>query len=270
MHAFATLEMPTGIDQLLYRYAHVSAGVVWIGMLLAMALVQEHVQQALAGEPRSRAIQAGVSRVVFFLQWASLFTWASGAALLARLYYAAGSAPLLFAPTSEHAGEHMPWSRILALFGVLCLGLAAYELVARVFARLPEVAALAWAALVVGLGCRLEHHFELSSRALVIHLGVLLGTVMALNVWLWIAPALLALVAAARAGKEAPTAALERARARARHNLAMATPILLLMVGVHQEELLGARPWQFPVLALLLLGVLVGWGLRRGSGLIRW
>ena len=258
-----------GFDQLIYRWAHILGGVAWIGMLYGFLLVHQQAAAALDSEARRRMVLQVVPRTVFWFQWASLLTWASGAALLAKLYYSSGSSPLMYAATSPSSGTHFSWERIgLVLLSMVGAWLV-YECGALVAGRHAVPSYLLLCALAVGYGTLLERHFELSQRAILIHLGTLLGTTMAINVWLRVAPALLAQSSALARGQTPDARGLEHAASRSRHNLYLSIPLLLLMVGVHQEALLGARPWQIPVGAMLMLGLLVGWALQRGSALVR-
>ena len=83
--------------------------------------------------------------------------------------------------------------------------------------------------------------------------------------WMTIVPCFRRVVAATRAGSAPDPKDLERAGIRSRHNLYMSTPLLFLMVAVHQEKLLGFERWQLPIGGVLLLGLAIGWCLRRCS-----
>jgi uncharacterized membrane protein len=93
----------------------------------------------------------------------------------------------------------------------------------------------------------------LSDRAAFLHVGALLGTLMAANVLFHIAPAQQRLVTAASAGAAADARLPQRARLRAIHNYYLTLPVIALMLGSHFPGLLaGARGWM--VIAVLLLG----------------
>ncbi|HUR28130.1 MAG TPA: urate hydroxylase PuuD, partial [Planctomycetota bacterium] len=117
--------------------------------------------------------------------------------------------------------------------------------------------------------CFLDTRLSMSHRAIFIHIGALFGTAMAANVWMTIAPSFARIVAAVRDGRPPEPRDVDRAGARARHNLYMSTPLLFLMVGVHQEKLLGFECWQYPIGGVLLLGLAIGWSLRRASASVR-
>jgi uncharacterized membrane protein len=74
----------------------------------------------------------------------------------------------------------------------------------------------------------------LAGRALFIHLGAVLGTVMMMNVWMRIWPAQKKVVRGVKElePKPGPEVA-ERAQERGRHNLYLSVPVLLFMVAPH-------------------------------------
>ncbi len=261
----ALVQQTLDYDQLLYRWVHVIAGVVWLAMLYGFTLVYTHSVAALESDVRKKVALEFIPRTMFWFKWAALLNWLTGAVLLMKLYYSSKAAPLMYASTSEFAGTHMPWSKVGQAFGLLFGLFVVYDLLARAAGKRAELSFIAWAAVAVGYGCFLETRLELSRRAILIHIGALLGTAMAANAWMHIAPAFERSVAALRAGRAPDQAELDRAGARSRHNLFMSTPLLLLMLSVHQERLLGFERWQFPIAGLLLAGLGIGWSLRKFS-----
>jgi len=268
LHPLGLLAQALDIDQLLYRWVHLIAGVLWLSMLYSFTLVHNHAVAALDAPTRARVLPEYVSRSLFWFRWAALLTWVSGVALLIKLYYARGSAPIVYASSSEFAGQNMPPAQWLTAFGVLLLLLGVYELIARGAGRQAELGYLAWAAVALGYGCFLEASLHMSQRAIFIHVGALLGSSMAYNAWVHIGPCFERLIAAARAGEPPAQADVERAAARSRHNLYQSTPLLLFMVAVHQERLLGFENGQLAVAVILFLGLAIGWGLRQASARI--
>lgn len=252
-------------DQLLYRWVHLIAGVVWLAMLYSFTLIHANAVTALEADVRRKVIPEYVPRTMFWFQWASLLTWLTGIALLMKLYYSSRSSPIIFAATSEHAGEHMPWSLIGQAFGGIAVLFIVYDVIARAGAKFAELSYIVWAAIAVGYGCFLDSYLHMSHRSIFIHIGGLLGTAMVANAWMTIVPCFRRIVAAAREGKAPDQKDIDRAGVRSRHNLYMSTPLLFLMVAVHQEQLLGYERWQVPIAGVLLLGLAIGWSLRRSS-----
>jgi uncharacterized membrane protein len=250
------------LDQLLYRWVHLIAGVLWLAMLLSYTLVNTHAVAALEPALRARVVPESLPRTMFWSRWAALISWVSGAALLMKLYYASGSAPIVYAASSDFAGQNMPAAQWLQAFAVLLALVGVFELIARGATARVELGYLAWSAVVVGYGSFLDAHLHMSQRAILIHIGALLGTTMLSNAWLHMAPAVERIVAAVRAGGSAEAADVQRLSQRSRHSVYQAMPLLLFMVSVHQERLLGYAPWQLAVATILVLGLLIGWTLR--------
>ncbi len=96
-------------------------------------------------------------------------------------------------------------------------------------------------------------------RAVFIHLGMLFGTIMAMNVWMRIWPAQKKIIAATKAGTPPDAAIAGMAGLRSKHNTYMSVPLVLSMISNHYPTVYGGgHGW----LALIVL-VGVGWGLTK-------
>lgn len=253
------------LEGLIYRGVHVLAGVVWLAMLLAHALVQLPALSDMGPTGRREALARLLPRVVFYTQWASALAWVSGAALMATLYYSPRAAPLAHAATSEFAGQSLLPSQWGLAVGACIAAVALYDAIARALGRHAGAALVLWGLGLIAYGTFLERSLHFSPRAIWIHLGAAMGSAMALNAWLHLGPCLGRLAAAARAGADADVGDLRRAAQRAGHNLAQALPLLVAMVAVHQENLLGFQPWQALFGGIFVTGWAVGFGLQRSA-----
>ena len=92
-----------------------------------------------------------------------------------------------------------------------------------------------------------------SYRGYAIHLGAMLGTTMAFNVWFRIWPAQRKIITAIKEGTPPDAALVALAGARSRHNVYMSVPLLYTMISQHATW--SANP------IYLAIVVLVGWGL---------
>ena len=80
------MEMLPGI----YRWIHIMAGVMWIGLLYYFNFVQVAALKAAQGDSTAAGITKHVApRALFFFRWAALATWVAGAALLGANFAAA-------------------------------------------------------------------------------------------------------------------------------------------------------------------------------------
>jgi uncharacterized membrane protein len=80
------MEMLPGI----YRWIHIMAGVMWIGLLYYFNFVQVAALKAAQADGTAAGITKHVApRALFFFRWAALATWLAGAALLGANFVAA-------------------------------------------------------------------------------------------------------------------------------------------------------------------------------------
>ena len=80
------MEMLPGI----YRWIHVMAGIMWIGLLYYFNFVQVAALKAAQADSTAAGIIKHVApRGLFFFRWAALVTWLAGAALLGSNFAAA-------------------------------------------------------------------------------------------------------------------------------------------------------------------------------------
>ncbi len=249
---------------LLLRWAHVIAGIAWIGssfyfIWLDRALTTpEQPRPGVEGDlwmvhsggfyrvEQRRPGPGEVPAVLHWFKWEAMLTWITGIALLVLIYYL--SAAYLLDPGISRIGR----STGIALgIGLLVFGWVIYDALWRSpLANRPAVASaisLAVLAAVTVLLCRL-----LSGRAAFMHIGSLLGTIMVANVWMRILPAQHQMLAATRAGRPADFTLGERAKQRSVHNSYMTFPLLFIMLSNHFPATY-ASPVNWLVLLLLFV-----------------
>ena len=100
----------------------------------------------------------------------------------------------------------------------------------------------------------------MGGRAVYIHVGSLLGTIMAANVWMRIWPSQRKIIAGVKGTAPAPDASVAAlAGLRSKHNTYMSVPLVFTMVSNHFPSVYGSDlGWLW-----LLLIVLVGWALTK-------
>jgi uncharacterized membrane protein len=97
-----------------------------------------------------------------------------------------------------------------------------------------------------------------TGRAVFIHVGAMLGTIMAANVWMRIWPAQRKIIAAIKDGQAPDAGIVALAGMRSRHNTFMSIPLLFLMVSNHYPTVYGGPgSWIF-ALGFVVAGFLVG------------
>ena len=288
---------------LLLRWAHVITAIAWIGSsfyfvfldnsLDAPAPGSDAAQKGVGGElwavhgggfynPQKYLVApAALPEKLHWFKWEAYTTWLSGTALLVLVYWL-------------KAGTMMVDGNVRALTPLQAVGIGAasmagswlvYDLLCRSPLGKREgllglVVFLLMGALAWGLS-RL-----LGGRAMFIHVGTAIGTIMATNVFFIIIPGQRRMVAAMKAGQTPNPADGKRAKQRSVHNNYFTLPVLFIMISNHYASTYahagnwailvlmmaagvairhffnrkhkGVYAWQYPALGAGLLGV-VAW-----------
>jgi uncharacterized membrane protein len=248
------------ILDLVFRWIHVIAGIMWIGNSLLWNWIDRNLLPAEPGKEgeiwllhsgafyRMEKNLAGWDRArpLHWFKWQAYTTWLTGAALLVVVYYASGGA-LLVDPAVR---DLTPVQAVGVAAGSIVGAWLAYDLVlGRAISRMGRMGAVAGFALVLGVAYALTH--LLSGRAAFLHVGAMLGTLMGGNVYRVIMPSQRVLVAAAERGERPDPAPSMRAKERSIHNNYMTFPVIVLMLSSHFPDLYGHR------LNWIFLGILV-------------
>ncbi len=101
-------------DQAIFRWIHLMAGVMWIGLLYYFNFVQVAALKAAAGDNTAAGITKHVApRALFYFRWSALVTWLAGAAMLGPNFVAA------FTLQPSHAAIGVgAWLGTIMLFNV--------------------------------------------------------------------------------------------------------------------------------------------------------
>jgi uncharacterized membrane protein len=218
-----------GWADLLLRSVHVIAGVMWVGLSWFLSFVNAQVTRAMDGTPQRAVTRELMPRAPYWFRWGALFTFATGMGLLREGYYGGG----LLLPSDSRLSTF--WANAIGM-GTLFGGARLYDLGARLFRRRQELGALVFYVLVVAVAGGLARVF--TGRAVLVHVGALLGIAMMFNTWLRIWPSQRKVIADAAAGKPIDAEALAIATERSRHNAYLSVPVLLLMIANHYPTLL--------------------------------
>jgi uncharacterized membrane protein len=250
----------------LLRFSHLVAGIAWIGSsfyfiwldrsFVAPASPRRNVDGELfmlhGGfyyQVEKRKIYPGeIPPTLHWFKWEATLTWISGFFLFGFLYYLRG-ASLLIDP------QNYPFSQAGAIFaslGVIAVSWAVYDHVLW-NARLIQsktvsvgLSAIFLSSLIFGL-TRL-----FSGRGAFIIAGIVMGTMMVLNVWIRILPGQTRMLKDAQAGKIPDYTESLRSKVRSVHNTYFIFPVLFIMLSNHYPVLYNhPQNW----LLLIVLGV---------------
>lgn len=186
--------------------------------------------------------------VLHWFKWQSYTTWITGALLLGLVYYSSGGALMVdpsVAPMSAGTATAIGAGFIVGSFIV-------YDLLWRSpIAKQEGIAVAISLALVCVVVWELTH--LLSGRAAFIHVGAMLGTLMAGNVFFHIIPSQRELIAATRAGRPQDLAIANHAKQRSIHNNYMTFPLLFTMLSNHFGSIYGHK-YSWLLLGILFVG----------------
>jgi len=237
--------MPNEVNtflQLFFRWAHVVAGIIWIGHLYFFNWVNIPFQGKIDGPTKKLVNPELMPRALFWFRWGAAWTWITGILLAGLIYYQTKT--VLF----EVDGN--PWLWLFIVLVMWAVGFVIYNAIMKSMANKTVAAAICLVlyAIVYGiLECPKLGHF--SGRALYIHAGATFGTMMALNVWMIIWPYQKKIITALKEGNPLPADSPEVkiAGLRSRHNTYMSVPLVFFMISNHYPQMYGYTPFLGPV-----------------------
>lgn len=265
---------------LLIRWAHIIAGVGWIGtsfyfVALDLALrKRDGLPEGVLGE--SWQVHGGgfyhvrkyvtapseLPKDLVWFKWEAYLTWATGMALMTVQFYWNASTWLI--DPSVMALE--PWQAVAISLASLAVGWVLYD----ALCRSPIGRNLTLLAVLVFLMILAAAYFYgqvFSARSALVHTGAFVGTMMAANVFAVIIPNQKKITASLLAG-EAPDPALGAVgKQRSMHNTYLTLPVLVLMVSGHYPMLTGhPQAWLIVGLILIMGGVARHFWVRHEAG----
>jgi len=267
---------------LITRWMHIVFGAAWIGASFYFNWLNNHIRPVPDGEApdavdgelwsvhgghfyqvvKYKVAPEKLPKILHWFKYEAYFTWVTGFLLLVLVYYLEPSAYLI----DRGVLELHPHVAITISVGSLLGGWVVYHLLSKSpLGRYPVPFAVLGFALLTAAAFGLTQLF--GSRAAYIHVGALIGTLMAWNVFFVIIPNQKVLVEAMTKG-DAPIAALGQAAAqRSLHNNYLTLPVLFIMVSNHYAMTFG-HEWNWALLAgISLVGAAVRhWFNLRGKG----
>ncbi|MGH9882292.1 MAG: urate hydroxylase PuuD, partial [Pyrinomonadaceae bacterium] len=191
-----------------------------------------------------------VSRTLHWFRWEAGTTWLSGMALLIVVYYLGGGA-LVDADVYD-----ISVGRAVAVgVGLLIGAWVIYDLMMlSPLGKNEKLFAVVSYLMIVAIAYGLTR--VLSGRAAYIHVGAVLGTIMAANVWMRILPAQRKMIGAINEGRKPDDALSAQAKLRSKQNTFMAVPVVFLMISNHYPSATYGDRYNWLILGIL---VLAGW-----------
>lgn len=234
------------------RWTHVIAGIMWIGASFYFIFLEnnlnrtEGLRDELAGNlwaihgggfyyvEKFKVAPKVIPKPLHWFKYEAYFTWLSGFSLLFIVYYADAKS-LMVDPT---VAALSPAEAIGIGIGSMVIGWLVYDGMCRSKLVLHQGWFALVGVLVLGVITYALTHL-LSGRAAYIHVGALLGTIMAANVFFTIIPSQKALVRAAKTGQPLDASLGKKAGQRSLHNNYITLPVVFIMLSNHFPSTFG-------------------------------
>lgn len=236
------------------RWTHVIAGIAWIGSSFYFV----HLDQSLKVRPglpdkahgdEWQIHGGGFYHMVKYLvappmlpehvtwfKWEAYATWLSGAALLAIVYYVGAELYMI----DRSVLDIEPMTAVAASLGGIFLGWYIYDVLCRTELADSDLK-LALAGFAMLLAMAFVYSFVFSGRGAFMQIGVIMGTIMAANVFFVIMPNQRKVVAALVAGEVPDPSLGAKGKQRSLHNNYLTLPVVFVMIGNHYPLAFATR-----------------------------
>lgn len=245
------------ILSILFRWLHIVAGILWIGLLYWFNLVNIPFAATMDGDTKKKVVPELIPRALYFFRWGAVWTWATGFLLLLLVFY---HGQQMF-PSQEQSWTLGSWVMLAVTFFMFFV----YDPLAKsglgkdikVFGVVSFV--------IIGIVVYAMYAFAgYGYRAYQIHLGAMFGTIMIMNVWMRIWPSQKKILAAIKEGSAPDPALAALAGQRSRHNVYLSVPLVWTMINMH-TTVVGEDQWWAILGVVALAWGFVGWVYDKSS-----
>jgi uncharacterized membrane protein len=254
---------------LLLRWAHMIAGIAWIGTSFYFVALDFSLRKAasmplgVAGEAwevhgggfyhvrKYLSAPETLPNDLIWFKWEAYLTWVTGFLLLVVLYYLQAGTYLI----DPNVRDLAPWQAISMSVASLALGWVLYTALCRspIGRNTTLLAACLFAMLLAFSFAYTELY---SGRGAFIHIGALIGTIMAANVFMVIIPNQRKITAALLKGEKPDPALGAVGKQRSLHNTYLTLPVLATMISNHFPMVTDhAHSWALAGLIILAGGL---------------
>jgi len=250
------------------RFAHVITGIAWIGASFYFVWLDNHLETP----PREKA-DKGISgdlwaihgggfyevakyklappqmpTMLHWFKWEAYTTWITGFFLLALMFYVGAETYLI----DKSVAELTQVQAILYGLGAIVIGVGSYEILVRT--KLKDHGLVLGLILLI-LGTALSYGLMqvFSARGAYMHMGAIIGTIMAGNVFFGIMPSQRALVKAVEEGSTPDSKYGLNAKLRSTHNTYITLPVIFIMISNHYPMTFNHNAGWIVLMALILI-----------------
>jgi uncharacterized membrane protein len=233
---------------LIVRFVHLVTGIAWIGASFYFIWLDNHLENPPEWKKDTGikgdlwAIHGGgfyevakyelappmLPQTLHWFKWEAYSTWISGFFLLSLMYYVGAETYLIDARVRDLSSVQA----ILMGLGVIFGSWFVYDLLCRSpLAKNASLLGIILLCFVAIIAYFLTQNF--SARGAYIHVGAVMGTIMAGNVFRVIIPAQKALVSAVETGGQPDPAWAAKAKLVSTHNTYLTLPVIFTMMSNH-------------------------------------
>ena len=267
---------------LLARWFHIITGAAWIGTSFYFIWLNNSIRPPESPEDEGDnvkgvgwSIHGGafyrttkydgapvhLPKTLHWFKWEAYLTWISGIALLALIYWTQAQSFMVDPQVADLSASEA----VMTGIGVLVGGWFAYDILCKTLAKTPMLLAVIGLALLTGLAIFLTN--TLSPRAAYIHVGAVMGTIMAANVFVVIIPNQRVMVDAMLAGEKPDVSKGADGALRSLHNNYLTLPVLFIMVSNHFPFTFGSSASWAVLVTISILGAAIRhWFNLHGQG----
>lgn len=273
---------------LLVRWVHLIAGIAWIGASFYFVMLDTSLKPPKNPADAKRgvfgelwAVHGGgfycsqkfltgpkgepLSNDLHWSKWEAYSTWLSGMGMLALIYWIGASSYLI----DNSVMALTPAAAIGISIAFLVVGWVFYDILCR--NMIGKDGLLAAIVFVFVMIANYALHQVFSARGAYIHVGAMLGTMMAANVFFHIIPGQKKMVAQIQRGDEVDTMPGIVGKQRSVHNTYFTLPVLIIMISNHYPMTYSNQHGWLVLAALMLAGVLIRqFFVLRHRGQVKW
>ena len=259
---------------LLLRWLHLISGVAWIGASFYFVMLDSSlskparpsdVERGVSGELwavhgggvyQSQKYLLGpigepLAQNLHWSKWEAYTTWLSGMGLLAVIYWFGAKTYLI----DQQVMALSPMAAVSLSIAFLVGGWIVYNLLCKLLRGKDRILA-ALIFLLVSLAAWTLFQF-FSARAAYLHVGAVMGTIMAANVFFHIIPGQKRVVAQMRAGETPDSEPGVIGKQRSVHNTYFTLPVLFIMISNHYPMTYSHPQGWLVLIFIMLAGVLI-------------
>lgn len=253
---------------LVIRFAHLITGIAWIGASFYFVWLDNHLQKppqekadkGIGGDlwaihgggfyevAKYKLAPPKIPSTLHWFKWEAYTTWITGFLLLSLMFYVGAETYLI----DKRVADLTQLQAIVFGIASIVVGVGIYEALVRTKLRNHGII-LGIILLLVATGLAYGLTQIFSARGAYMHMGAIIGTIMAGNVFFGIMPSQRALVKAVEAGTAPDPAYGLNAKVRSTHNTYTTLPILFIMISNHYPMTFNHSANWLVLMAIILI-----------------